>query len=142
LFLIAAISVDFDSLESVIVRAIKIVARGSGMKALLVMAFLLIQPGTSAAQSGNEMLAPCKHFVGSDANPGTFTGGLCAGAVAGIAFVANSLPSGARSCFPQGLSNLQMVRVLVSFMEANPGRLHDDFRLLTIEAFRQTWPCS
>jgi hypothetical protein len=111
------------------------------MKTLLMMAFVLMQLGTGSAQTGTEMLPSCRHFVASDANAGTFTGGFCAGVVTGIAFVVNSLPSGARSCFPQGVSNIQMVRSLVTFMEANPGRLQDDFRVLIIEAFRRTWPC-
>ena len=35
----------------------------------------------------------------------------------------------------------QMVRVIVAYIDARPARVHEDFRLLALEALVDAWPC-
>jgi hypothetical protein len=34
-----------------------------------------------------------------------------------------------------------MVRVAVAYIERRPQRMHEDFRMLAVEAFHEAWPC-
>jgi hypothetical protein len=46
-----------------------------------------------------------------------------------------------RFCAPKGVSPEQAIRVVVKHLDANPGKTHQNFRSLTLEAFRLAWPC-
>jgi hypothetical protein len=36
----------------------------------------------------------------------------------------------------------QQVKVVISYIEARPARMHEPFRDLALEALRAAWPCS
>jgi hypothetical protein len=42
---------------------------------------------------------------------------------------------------PRGVTTEQAMRVVISYIEARPQRLHEPFIDLAIEAFRDAWPC-
>jgi hypothetical protein len=42
---------------------------------------------------------------------------------------------------PKGVSNGQLARVIITYVEAHPSRMHEDFALLSYEALRAAWPC-
>jgi len=44
-------------------------------------------------------------------------------------------------CAPPNTNNLQRPRVVVTYIEAQPNRGNEDFRLLANEAMAKTWPC-
>jgi Rap1a immunity proteins len=44
-------------------------------------------------------------------------------------------------CPPQSISNLEQVRVIVTYIEALPKRMTDGFGLLANEAMAKAWPC-
>jgi hypothetical protein len=44
-------------------------------------------------------------------------------------------------CNPPEVTTEQGIRVVVQYIDAQPARLHEDFRLLAIEALRKAWPC-
>jgi hypothetical protein len=44
-------------------------------------------------------------------------------------------------CLPEVISNLEQVRVIVTYIEAVPKRMTDGFGLLANEAMVRTWPC-
>lgn len=46
-----------------------------------------------------------------------------------------------RSCPPEGGAITQAARVFVKFLEQHPERLHEDFRMLALEAMHEAWPC-
>ena len=69
-------------------------------------------------------------------------GHFCAGVVHGLAYVAERLPQEDRSCAPPTSDAQQLARVVVNYIEARPQRMHEDFRLLTLEAFHNAWPCT
>jgi hypothetical protein len=67
--------------------------------------------------------------------------GMCLGMLVGLAGVARGLPPEVRSCRPENATNDQLVRVVVAFLEANPGRLKEKFGALALAAFREAFPC-
>jgi len=93
--------------------------------------------------SANFMLPYCKSFLAQDLSRSdrekNFYAGLCAGSITAFTFVGRSLNKG--FCFPEGATNGQMVRVVVAYIEARPARMHEDFRVLALEALREAWPC-
>jgi hypothetical protein len=44
-------------------------------------------------------------------------------------------------CPPETISNLEQVRVIVTYIETLPKRMADGFGLLANEAMIKTWPC-
>ena len=92
--------------------------------------------------SGTFWYSPCKAFLtGQGDLPDTFRKGECGGIVETVAYLASFLPLDVRSCPPTGSTTGQAVRIVVSFLEAHPERLHEDFTDLAMEALRQAWPC-
>jgi hypothetical protein len=92
--------------------------------------------------SANYMLPHCKSVLSDTPRKGTFTGGVCAGSITAFGFVSRSLDGEFRFCFPEGVINDQMFRVVVSYIEARPSRMHEDWRVLALEALREAWPCN
>ena len=77
----------------------------------------------------------CKDFVAGRSN---FLSGRCVGAIE----VLDELGSDNKLfCPPQTISNLEQVRVIVTYIESTPKRLTDGFGLLANEAMVRTWPC-
>jgi Ssp1 endopeptidase immunity protein Rap1a len=112
------------------------------MKALLTAVFLLAAVDASSAQSGKDMFDGCKNFVETTPSPQlALKSGLCVGTITGMSYIAKSLPQNMKWCLPAGVTNLQQGRAVVTFFEANPGRLTEDYRDLVMAALRQTWPC-
>jgi hypothetical protein len=44
-------------------------------------------------------------------------------------------------CIPNAVTNGQMVRVVVKYIEDRPARMHENFKALAVEALRAAWPC-
>jgi len=44
-------------------------------------------------------------------------------------------------CPPETISNLEQVRVIVTYVQGLPKRLTEGFGLLANEAMAKTWPC-
>jgi hypothetical protein len=103
--------------------------------------FLFVNLGLSTAQaagptySANRYLPGCEGIV---RNQPTLDSARCIGVLEGLAILGqvNNL-----WCAPDTTTTEQWVRVVVKFIEDRPARMHEDFRLLAIEALKQTWPC-
>ena len=44
-------------------------------------------------------------------------------------------------CAPDSVTNFQIVRVVVKYIDDRPARQHENFRELAREALRAAWPC-
>jgi len=44
-------------------------------------------------------------------------------------------------CPPDEVTVAQRARVAVTYIEARPERMHEDFRVLAVEAMQKAWPC-
>jgi Rap1a immunity proteins len=111
-------------------------------------------------ESANRMLPGCKGFVANTitSRNDALMMGLCLGTVGAIAFMAQNsdvaisalsgegqamLLKGSRRCadIPSGVTNGQMVRVVVRYIEARSNRIHEPFHSLALEALLDAWPC-
>jgi hypothetical protein len=66
---------------------------------------------------------------------GSAEGIYCAGQVAGLFDAGRYLVPSARFCPPQGSTRHQALRVVITFLDANP------LSPLALEAMRKAWPC-
>jgi hypothetical protein len=73
------------------------------------------------------MLPHCRSFLAGKS--GSYEG-VCMGSITAIAFVSLHLSDERRFCFPKGVTDRQLVRVVVAYTEARPERMHEDWRLL------------
>jgi Rap1a immunity proteins len=108
--------------------------------------------------SANYYLPSCQEFVAR--NGGAISGrqGICGGMVHGIAFMGKAIKlaqfdySGSYSSsigmvrsycldIPNNVTVTQVTRVVVSYIEAHPDRMHELFAWLAVEALRDAWPC-
>ena len=126
--------------------------------------FLLMKTPALAQQdnSGNYMLPFCQAFLrmesydvatvtneiqtAKDSSGGSASYmmkvGICAGEAAGIAEMLNAGDHGPKACIPNGVTKVQLVRVVVAAAEKTPAQLHEDFGTLAAIAFITAWPCN
>jgi hypothetical protein len=85
--------------------------------------------------SANLYLPPCQKLIQRERDTrSAFGRGVCQGTVYGLLYASDS-------CLPTGVSLLQVVRVVVAYIERRPQRMHEDFRKLSVEALHEAWPC-
>ena len=109
---------------------------------LCALAFLI--PATAMPQSitGGAMLPACKAFL-AKTDSLTFGQGACLGTVLTQMFNAHAAGGGTTLfCAPPNTSAAEGVQVTVSFLEANPQRLNEQFNWLVVSAMQKAWPCT
>jgi hypothetical protein len=88
--------------------------------------------------SANAVVPGCRFFDGSTTskNPrfDPFGQGYCVGLLNGLDY------DGVR-CRPPEIAWGQLVRVVLKYIDIRPERMHEDFRVLAIEAMKTAWPC-
>ena len=117
------------------------------MRGLLLVAASVALIGAvdvAKALSANEMFSGCKAFVDGQMRTSQLgaMGNFCSGVLHGIAGMSKLLPLELQSCPPAASNAEQLARVALKYIEAKPQRMHEDFRLLAVEAFHQAWPCT
>jgi hypothetical protein len=116
---------------------------------IVVVVLLMLCAGVRAQTStedtsANSVFLGCKAFAEGRATNLQLNqlGSFCAGVVHRLAPTAQYFsPPEWQSCAPATSDARQLARVVVSYIEARPQRMHEDFRLLTLEAFHYAWPC-
>jgi Ssp1 endopeptidase immunity protein Rap1a len=89
-------------------------------------------------RSANYMLPGCENLFKGDTTL-TFRQGVCIGTVVGVAFGSDLLRN---SCIPSaGVTEGQIVRVVITYIHRHPERMHEDFKQLALEALHEAWPC-
>src|SRR6202043_1588115 len=112
-----------------------------GVPAFVLASFLALR-STAAAQSPDGGVLGCKAFAEGRANTQPQLYGMQShGVVHGVVAVGPLLPANLQFCPPEASSASQLARVVVQYVEAQPERMHEDFRQLTLEAFHEAWPC-
>ena len=96
--------------------------------------------------SANYLLPACKNFLASGDSRPTYTSafyqGVCVGAVDTLHLLIRTLPeTHFKACPPTQVTTGQELRVIIAYIEARPQRMHENFRILAIEAMREAWPC-
>lgn len=96
-------------------------------------------------QSANYLIDACR-VVASGATPKgdeMFQAGLCIGKVEALSWVATGLTDDRlRSCRPSAVTPKQIAKVVVTYLDRNPARLHEPFVGLALEALANAWPCA
>jgi hypothetical protein len=107
-------------------------------KIILIVGLMMVSGGVVAEpeniDSANFIMPGCRDNQPAD-NSGYFKSGICYGKVSALAYMQKE------SCFPRGVTDGQKVRVIVAYIDARPSRLHEDFRILALEAMKAAWPC-
>jgi len=98
-------------------------------------------------ESANFMVPVCKKWLaGSGAKDAEglqliFDAGVCSGTISTLTHVRELVLPDFRSCWQQGATWGQSIRVALAYIEAHPERMHEDFRDLVLEAWHEAWPC-
>jgi hypothetical protein len=110
----------------------------------LVAGFVLASFGalaeTPPVNRVSTMLPHCKDQLNQNIDE-TYNQGKCLGAIQTLMFVSSVLPAKFRFCEPEGTTVNQAIIVVVNFMESQPKRMDDDYRLLALEGMHAAWPC-
>ena len=98
---------------------------------VLVAALTLSPQGEALAEqnpySAKYVMPGCRDYVSLT----TFKQGWCGGLITGLAQMH-------RRCMPPQLTQRQLASAIVQYVDAQPARMHEDFRILAAEACRQT----
>jgi len=111
----------------------------------LVILFALVSQAMGA--NGNDLLPKRNLALDTDKRgPYWMERGYCVGFVEGVLSTSNiykALPNTPRLfCFPPaGVSNEQMIRVVVKYLENHPEQLHFDASILVLTALKEAFPC-
>ena len=111
-----------------------------GWRRLAVAILLLALTVPASAQdrnSANYLLPGCKSWLDSEKKLLAPDEAFCVGFVVGLGYGVG----GNHFCPPQGVTNNQVVAVVVKYIEARAERMHEDFGKLAVEALMAAWPC-
>ena len=118
--------------------------------AVVALAGMLASGGAMAdtQYDGNELLRQCQQYIkliDSEKNYNLVDAGFCGGFVQGVhgtvAFLSDDLVKEAKFCSPNGVTNNQLVRIVVKFLKDNPKQLNLNRTGLVWAAFQDAYPC-
>lgn len=123
------------------------------MKARTAAAIALVTAlGSGSAMAvrgdGNQLIMQCTIAV--KAGEGTpvdryYDVGYCLGLTQGIRqtmqYQNDELPAKSRTCFPEGITNGQGVRIVLKYLQDHPTELQDHATFLVHRAYRDAYPC-
>jgi Rap1a immunity proteins len=98
--------------------------------------------------SSNHMLRYCRAAASNEPLTRTVDAamaGMCIGLIDGIALMMSDFPPEEKektSCPPRKVKLEQTVQAVITYIEARPERMHENFKMLVIEAIHDAWPCT
>jgi hypothetical protein len=117
------------------------------MRAHIVAAGLVLAAiGTASAtviDAGKDAQKACRLLVDGSfhSDDDARSAGACEGMVETAMVFAPNMPADVRGCPPQQGSVLESAKVLLRYLDNNPGRLEDAGITVTLEALKDAWPC-
>lgn len=115
----------------------------------LLIPLLLATSSSAVAMTGNELLQACKQVM-QNTDVEFASAGRCIGYLEGgrdglsfAMYILRQLKPGESSkyCVPNEVTNGQMARVVVKYLESNPARLHEQSLNLLLFAMIEAFPC-
>jgi hypothetical protein len=101
-----------------------------------------------ATFDGNELLGQCQSYIkliDGERTTDYFSGGVCAGFVQGISetvyFYSDGLKKNEKFCKPDGVTNAQLVRIVLKYLKDNPKDLNQARMGLVWSALMDAYPC-
>ena len=113
------------------------------MKAILGIAALagVLITTPASAEAVSFYMPSCKDFINGKSE-NMFLQGVCVGLLEGIATFASKLPAeSSRSCPPDNVNAADLTKAVVKWFDEHQARWSEDFRSLSLEALRASWPC-
>jgi hypothetical protein len=123
------------------------VIRGIMMRAHIVAASLALAAigtaGGTVVDAGTDAQKSCRLLVDGSfhSDDEARSAGACEGMVETAMVFAPNMPADIRGCPPPQGSALESAKVVLRYLDNNPGRLEEPGITLTIEALRDAWPC-
>jgi hypothetical protein len=101
--------------------------------------------GQCLAHTGKIIREACQIALQDDrSNPtldDALKAGTCFGFVAAIFSLGSDLAEPDRFCTPNGVDEQQAMRVLVKYLNEHPELTHESAVRLSLQAFKEAWPC-
>jgi Rap1a immunity proteins len=109
------------------------------LRGIVLVAAMMASCGVAFAEdfdSANTMMRGCRELVGDTHNiSNIYLRGYCMGIVEALGY------RNAMICAPKGATNEQAIRVVVKYIDDQPARLNENFKVLALEALQAAWPC-
>jgi Rap1a immunity proteins len=125
----------------------RVAFRGMMMRAFILAAGLALSViGTASAtvvDTGADAQKSCRAFTEGSFhdNDEAKSAGACEGMVETAMVFSPNMPAEVRGCPPAQGSVLESAKVLLRYLDNNPDRLEEAGITVTLEAFRDAWPC-
>src|SRR5437870_3591848 len=104
---------------------------------LAAAAMLPLQPARAEEMdldSADYIMPGCRQFIVSN-TPFYFLEGNCNGIIETLQFMSPDV------CAPPGSTLVEAVRIVVRYIDERPDRQQENFRILSLEALSEAWPC-
>ena len=117
------------------------------MRVYIIVASLVFsvigRASATVVDTGKDAQRSCQLLVqGSFRDQGEArSAGSCEGMIEAVMLFSPNLPADVRACPPAQGSVLESAKVLLQYLDNNPGRLNQPGITIAIEAFRDAWPC-
>ncbi|WP_428673839.1 Rap1a/Tai family immunity protein [Reyranella sp.] len=120
-------------------RMLKEVVASAGLLLCSVPVAVLAQQERGQT-SGAAMLNACRDFeaLRDDARTSNFMQGYCAGAVIAAALLHDQV----KFCIPGPVPKVQLVRIVIDYLQRNPAQQHLELAVLASYALAGAYPCS
>lgn len=124
------------------------------VKPVIQLAFLITAVITQTVYSnyasarwyrGSDLLEACRVIStgGAASAENSQRVGVCLGQIEALDWTAPGMKNEKlQACVPDETTPQQTAKVIVDFLDQNPGRRSEPFEGLALEAFAHTWPCS
>lgn len=123
------------------------------LKRALVLALMALS-GSAEAQnkdlwSGNALLPGCKQVVAYEdgrtvpkgADGAIVDGGICMGLFSALAYYGGWMDPTHKFCAPDGVTQTQLMRVAIKYLDDHPEYMHVDLRASALVAMTKAFPC-
>jgi len=109
----------------------------------LVLLSIIGRGSATVVDKGTDVQKSCKLFVQNSVRDQdeARAAGACAGMIETAMLFAPNLPAKLRGCPPAQGSILESAKILLRYLDANPGQVNEPGITIAIEAFRDAWPC-
>ena len=111
--------------------------------ALLFALLMTLDTDNAASQqdwsSANYIVPGCRAYLANNIPMNQFSNATtCRATVSTLAWAGHEQLG---FCVPDMVTDAQLMRVVVTYIDSAPARMHENFRVLSLEAFRKAWPC-
>jgi Rap1a immunity proteins len=101
--------------------------------AVAILLALTMPASAEDMNSANYILPGCKGTLGTQ----MWEQERCAGFIEGLRYGVG----GRDFCPPNGVTTVQLVAVVIKYIEARPQRMQENFGRLAVAAMQAAWPC-